>query len=67
MDSILLWIILFTVLGGALSVVAAATFLVLPGGIQAKLAPRVDSWSQFLTRDHHLWNSGRFRLRFGKP
>ena len=45
MDSILLWIILFTVLGGALSVVAAATFLVLPGGIQAKLLPSLVSFA----------------------
>ena len=45
MDSVLVWIILFTVLGGALSVVAAATFLVLPGGIQAKLLPSLVSFA----------------------
>ncbi len=42
MDSLILWIIVFTALGGVLSVLAAAAFLLLPEGARARmLAPMV--------------------------
>lgn len=36
---LIVWILLFTVLGGVLSVLAAALFLVLPQGLRARLLP----------------------------
>jgi zinc and cadmium transporter len=42
MDSLILWIIVFTALGGVLSVLAAATFLLLPESTRARmLSPMV--------------------------
>jgi zinc and cadmium transporter len=42
MDSLILWIIVFTVLGGALSVLAAGAFLLLPESVRARmLSPMV--------------------------
>lgn len=42
MDSLILWIIVFTALGGVLSVLAAATFLLLPEATRARmLSPMV--------------------------
>ncbi|MDH5487174.1 MAG: ZIP family metal transporter, partial [Gammaproteobacteria bacterium] len=42
MDSLILWIIVFSALGGVLSVLAAATFLLLPESIRTRmLSPMV--------------------------
>ena len=42
MNSLILWIIAFTALGGALSVLAASAFLLLPENIRARmLSPMV--------------------------
>lgn len=43
--SLLLWIILFSLLGGVLSVLAAAIFLILPGGMRLRLIPHFVSFA----------------------
>ena len=43
--SLLLWILVFSLLGGVLSVLAAAAFLALPGGVRARLLPALVSFA----------------------
>jgi zinc and cadmium transporter len=45
MDSLLLWIVGFSVLGGALSVLAASVFLMLPSHIRMKAIPSLVSFA----------------------
>lgn len=45
MDSLLLWIIAFTALGGVLSVLAAGIFLLLPGHMRTRLLPPLVSFA----------------------
>lgn len=45
MDSLLVWIIVFSLIGGVLSVLLAATFLVLPHRIQDIAVPRLVSYA----------------------
>lgn len=43
--SLLTWILLFSLLGGVLSVLVAATFLLLPAGIRSRLVPHLVSFA----------------------
>jgi zinc and cadmium transporter len=45
MDPLIIWIIAFTALGGALSALAAATFLLLPESMRARLLPWLVSFA----------------------
>jgi len=45
MDSLLVWIIVFSLIGGVLSVLLAATFLILPHRIQDIAVPRLVSYA----------------------
>ncbi|MEE8388311.1 MAG: ZIP family metal transporter [Acidiferrobacterales bacterium] len=45
MSTTLIWIIAFSVLGGVLSVLAAASFLLLPAGIRSRLLPGLVSFA----------------------
>ncbi len=45
MHSVLTWIVLFTLLGGILSVLAAATFLLFPSNVRSRLLPPLVSFA----------------------
>jgi zinc and cadmium transporter len=45
MDSLLIWIIVFSLLGGVLSVLLASTFLMLPDRLRVTMVPRLVSYA----------------------
>lgn len=45
MHSVLTWIVLFTLMGGILSVLAAASFLLLPANVRSRLLPALVSFA----------------------